>query len=221
MKDIVYYVQNGYHVIVFSFIGYFIKNDFRINMYLFLKLFSLNYYHSFSYLYPNPKYYKWKHMIRLTDSGHIANFMFYFFPNTLPIAHNVLFVITTAYYLTLFLFNLKDTDDRLDSKIVNHNLQQIHCHMNHTIPYLIILYSIHNNNTDICYYEFNDLTLCYSILWIFTWFVGIYIPWIYTTGDYVYSVLDKKSSYYIKVIVIALVFFLVKVANELGKSMQH
>tara|TARA_Y100001970_G_C14183349_1_gene831083 strand:+ start:690 stop:1355 length:666 start_codon:yes stop_codon:yes gene_type:complete len=221
MGDIVYYVQNGYHVIAFSLIGYFINNDFRLNIYLFLKLFSLNYYHSFSYLYPNPEYYKWKHMIRLTDNGHIANFMFYFFPHMLPIAHNILFVITTVYYISLYLFNLKDTDDNLDSTLVNHKLQQIHCHMNHTIPYLIILYSIHNNNTDICYYEFNDFTLYYSILWILLWFIGIYIPWIYITGDYVYSTMDKKSPFYIKIITILLVFFLVIMANELGKSMQH
>lgn len=221
MEDILYYFHNGYHIVILSMLSYLITKNFKLNMYLFLKIFSFNYYYSFRNIYENPEYYKWKHMIKLTDTGHIANFLFYFFPNMLPISHNILFVITTGYYISLFLFNLKDTDDRLDSKIVNHNLQQVFCHMNHTIPYCIILYTIYDSkNQEICLYEFNDLTYYYSLLWVFIWFLCIYLPWVYLTGDYIYSVLHKDTSIKVKMTNILLVLLLVRLANEFGKFLQ-
>ena len=222
MEDIVYYFQNGYHIIGLTLMCYFVTGDFKFNMYLFLKLFSFNYYYSFRNLYENPEYYKWKHMIRLTDTGHIANFLFYFFPNMLPISHNILFVITFAYYISIFLFKLKDTDDRLDSRIVNHKLQQIHCDMNHTIPYCIILYTIYDSKKqEICLYEFNSNTYYYSVLWVFIWFLCIYVPWVCLTGDYVYSVLDKTTPTYKKITIMSIVLILIGVANTLGKIMNN
>ena len=94
--------------------------------------------------------------------------------------------------------------------------------MNHTIPYVIILYSIYDiNKKDVCFYEFNDQSYYYSVSWILVWFLCIYLPWVYLTGDYVYSVLDKKSPFYIKVTVILLVLSLTKIANELGKKITN
>ena len=91
--------------------------------------------------------------------------------------------------------------------------------MNHTVPYAIILYSIYDTNKkDVCFYEFNDQTYYYSVGWILCWFLCIYLPWVYVTQDYVYSVFDKKSSYFVKITVVLLVLFLVKVANEFGKK---
>lgn len=219
MEDIVYYVQNGYHIIFISLLNYYFTNDFKFSMYVYLKWFSFNYYNSFYYLYDNSKYYRWKHMIRLTDTGHIANLLFYLYPSMLPISHNVLFVITTAYYITRTIFNLQDTDNRFQCNFINHTLQEIHCHMNHTVPYAIILYSIYDTNKkDVCFYEFNVQTYYYSVGWILCWFLCIYLPWVYVTQDYVYSVFDKKSSYFVKITVVLLVLFLLKVANEFGKK---
>lgn len=219
MQDIVYYLENGYHIIFVSILNYYFTNDFKLAMYIYLKWFSFNYYNSFHYLYENSKHYKWKHMVRLTDTGHIANFLFYIYPSTLPISHNILFVITTAYYITRVFFNLEDTDNVIQYDLINHTLQEVYCHMNHTIPYAIILYTIYDTNKqELCFYEFNDLTYYYSIAWILCWFLCIYLPWVNLTDDYVYSVFDKRSPFYIKVTVILLVLSLTKIANEFGKK---
>lgn len=220
MQDIVYYVENGYHIILASLLNYYLTNDFKFSMYFYLKWFSFNYYNRFYYLYENSKYYRWKHMVRLTDTGHIANLIFYINPSMLPISHNILFVITTAYYITRNFFSLKDTDNRFQYDFINHTLQEIHCHLNHTIPYTIILYSIYKSNKEeMCFYEFNDQTYYYSVSWILIWFLCIYLPWVYLTGDYLYSVFDKKSPFYVKITVVFLVLFLVRIGNELGKKL--
>ena len=44
----------------------------------------------------------WKHMIRLTDTSHIANFLSYYYTPFLPVAHNIHFAISTGYYLAIF-----------------------------------------------------------------------------------------------------------------------
>lgn len=217
MNDVIYYIRNGYHIVLFSIISHFMINDFKLNMYIFLKVFSINYYNSFKTLYPNPEYYKWKHMIRLTDTGHFSNFLFYFYPNLLPISHNILFVITTAYYITRLFFNLKDLDDR-DNKYIDTNIQNIYCHLNHTLPYTIILYSIYENKKNNIYiYIFDETSFLYSLIWILSWFIFIYLPWVYYTGDYVYSVLDKKTPTLVRGFIIFMVILLVKIANEFGK----
>ena len=39
MNDVIYYIQNGYHIVFFSIITHYIINDFKLNMYIFLKVF--------------------------------------------------------------------------------------------------------------------------------------------------------------------------------------
>ena len=174
-----------------------------LSFYMYLKVFSANYYLFFSHYYQYPKLYKWKHLIRLTDTGHYANFLIYFYPKYLPLAHNILFVISFAYYTTTYFFKMQDTDNRANSKMIN-TLQQIHCHVNHTCPYLIALYYNMYNK-----YNFNFASLIYSYLWLYSWFCFIWLPWYIITGDPVYSVLDIKTSNKVKLSVITLVHILI------------
>ena len=208
--------KDGYHIILFSFMFYYMKNDFKLSMYIYLKWFSYNYYYWFSHNYSNPNLYKWKHMVRLTDTGHIANFIFYFNPSFLPIAHNVLFVITILYYGTTYFLDMKDLDT-IQNDEINPSLQKIHGKLNHIVPYGIIIYSIYESKRDeMCYYEFNDNTYWYSALWINVWFMFIYVPWVYNTGDYIYSFFDKKSPFMIKGGVMISSLLLIFIANQIG-----
>uniref|UniRef100_A0A6C0BSC9 Uncharacterized protein n=1 Tax=viral metagenome TaxID=1070528 RepID=A0A6C0BSC9_9ZZZZ len=186
-----------------------------LSFYIYLKSFSANYYFCFSKFYPNPSLYKWKHLIRLTDTGHYANFLFYFYPEYLPISHNILFVITFAYYITKCFFNMKDTDDRVNKQIIQ-SLQIIHCEINHTFPYMIVFY--HNTQSN---YIFDNNTLIYSYLWVYIWLIFIWGPWILMTGDPVYSILDKKTPFTTKMAVVLIMHLLVYIANYSGYLINH
>ena len=72
-------VKNGIYIILGC--SYYSLYNPLLALYIFLKSFSANYYMNFNDLYPNPQLYRWKHLIRLTDTGHYANFLFYFNPS--------------------------------------------------------------------------------------------------------------------------------------------
>jgi len=97
-----------YNLPFISFLIYFIVGDIYLPLFFFLKSFSVNYFLNFNHLYENPEWVKWKHMTRLTDTGHIASFLFYYNKSFLPIAHNIHFIITFAYHSTKYLLGLKE-----------------------------------------------------------------------------------------------------------------
>jgi len=204
-----FFIKNGIFIILFC--SYFSIYNPLLAFYVYLKTFSANYYICFKHLYPKPELYKWKHLIRLTDTGHYANFLFYFNPTFLPICHNVQFIISFGYYFTKFFFNMKDTDDRDNANLIS-SLQSIHCNINHSIPYLILLYS---NCHGI--YEFNTKSLLLSYGWCYCWLIFIYIPWRYYTGDCVYSILDPKhTSIKLQFIILLLLHFIIFIGNTFG-----
>jgi hypothetical protein len=201
-------IENGIYIILgCSYLSFYYP---LLSFYIYLKSFSANYYLCFSKLYSNPELFKWKHLIRLTDTGHYANFLFYFYPEYLPISHNILFVITFAYYVTKYFFNMKDIDDRHNKQVIS-SLQIIHCEINHTVPYIIMFY--HNTQSN---YIFDNNTLIYSYLWVYVWLICIRGPWTLITGDPVYSILDMKTPYTTKICVVTIVHFMIYFANTLG-----
>lgn len=201
-------IKNGVYIMLGCL--YYSFYDIKLALYIYLKAFSANYYYNFNYLYSNPSLYKWKHLIRLTDTGHYANFLFYFYPNTLPICHNIHFIITFGYYITKICFGLKDKDDK-DCKTLINGLQILHCEINHSFPYLILLY---NNVNQI--HEFDKYTLIYSYIWVYSWLMFIYIPWRYYTGDSVYSVFDNSVSWKIKTTIFLMFHGIIYIANQIG-----
>tara|TARA_S200000501_G_scaffold108626_1_gene101975 strand:- start:97 stop:771 length:675 start_codon:yes stop_codon:yes gene_type:complete len=211
-KKLSIFYKNGIHINYICTIIMFL--DFKLGMYLYLKVFSRNYYVNFNYLYNNPQLYTWKHLVRLTDTGHIANFLFYLFPSTLPVCHNIQFIISFGYYITTVFFNMKDIDNKKDRDIIP-EVHTIHSHLNHSIGYLILFYYNTQN-----YYEFNDNTLYLSYLWVYTWLFLIYFPWRYITNDCVYSILDNNTSIIKKVTIFVVFHILLYVANNIGYYVQ-
>ena len=206
------YYKNGVHIIVYSSLLALL--DPLLGLYLYLKVFAWHYYQQFSYLYDKSEQYRWKHLVRLTDTGHIANALFYFYPKTLPICYNVQFVICFGYYLVKFVFGTKDIDTRENPELFS-ALQDIHGHLTHSIPFLILFYQ---NAVDD--YTFDGNSLFYSYVWIYTWLLFIYLPWRYYTKDSVYAVFNDESPTRIKVAVLVVFNCLIYFANSMGHFIQ-
>jgi hypothetical protein len=206
-------IKNGVYIICVCGI-YSVYNPI-LSLYIYLKAFSANYYYHYSFLYPIPRLYKWKHLIRLTDTGHIANFLFYFYPPALPICYNVQFIICFAYHITINFFAMKDKDDAETKTLIN-ELQVFHCEINHSVPYLILCYFNTQQK-----YDFNSYTLWYSYVWVYSWLLFVYTPWRYYTSDSVYSVLDNSVSLKTKGCIVGIVHILIYVANQSGYYMNE
>lgn len=211
--DLKYFFKNGFDILFMCLYHSFEQPV--LSLYLFLKAFNVNFYCNFCHLYPKPSFYKWKHMIRLTDSGHIANFLFYFYPEMLPLCHNIHFVISSGFYFTSFFLGMKSTND-IEHPDICAPLQVIYTHINHSLPYMILLYS----NTQ-QQHIFNDHTFFQTIFWLYGWLFFIYFPWRYYTGDPVYSILGNQTSIYTKAMVIIIFHGLAFWGNEFGKFIQQ
>ncbi len=203
------YIINGGHVLFVCTLLCFL--DPLFSLYIYLKIQPTLYYHTFSHLYPIP-YYKWKHMVRVTDTGFIANMIYYFYPYMLPLAFNIHFIITFGFWFAVLFLDMKemDTVEHHDIIPIFHN---IHAILNHSISFIILFYQNMKSS-----YEFNGESLTLSYLWLYSWLVFVYIPWRALTGDIVYSFFDTKSSTFKPLFMYAIVHILLYISNELGKN---
>ena len=216
MNTINKYINNGVLIPIGCCIYYYFSSDFLLSIYTYLKLFSAYYYITFKNLYIYPDLYKYKHLVRLTDTGHIANFLYYINPELFfSITHNILFIITTAFYTCFFVFNLNGTDDMNDRYVIIW-MQDFHMHLNHILPYGIILYNIINkkHSHEVCQFNYDNLINTYT--WLYLWLFCIYIPWRFFTNDPVYSVLSNSTSLKVKTIVIVCVHIIAYLSNVVG-----
>lgn len=213
----------------FGYIYYYYTNDVLFPTYFLLKFFSFIYYYQFNHLYPYPNQTKWKHLIRLTDTGHIANFLYYFFPKTFSgISHNILFVISFAYYFCTFFLGMKDVDT-INNKQILSWVYEMHSHINHILPYSIVFLdmliqgqwykSSFYTHDQYCYFDHNNLL--YTYIWLYSWFLFIYLPWRFKTNDPVYSVLSQETPWKIKIGVFVFVHLLAYLGNTVGRFLQN
>lgn len=209
--------KNGLYLPFISFLIYLFSDDIYLSTFFFLKSFSINYYIQYSNLYPIPTIYKWKHMVRLTDIGHIASFLFYFNKKTLPIAHNVHFIIDVAYWLSKIVFNMKDSQkiNPPDLSIISHDIYEI---LNHSISYILITYYMISHPYE--YNIFNDTTLYYTFIWLYSWILFIYIPWILLTNNYLYSVFEPSKPLYMRFFMIVCLNILAYLSNIIGHKIE-
>ncbi len=209
------FIKNGVHLPIISFFIYLLCDNIYLPVFFFFKAYSINYYYHYNYLFPKPNMYKWRHMFRLTDTGHIAAFLFYFNKKLLPIAYNVHFVIDVGYYFSKFVLGMKDTDvydgNSKSFKIIN----KMHESTNHCITYLLIIYYMVTNKEK--EYEFDNYSLIYTFIWIYSWLLFIYIPWVLLTNDYIYSVLEPSKPLYIRIGIILFMNVLAYISNNTGK----
>ena len=209
------FIKNGFHLPIISLFLYLILDDIYFPVFFFLKAFSFNHYYYYNHLFPNPNIYKWKHLFRLTDTGHIAAFMFYFNKKTLPLAHNIHFVIDVGYYCAKLILSMESMENIKKDNSLYLLPNTLHEYTNHCLSYiLIVYYMINNKERD---YEFNNYSLIYTYLWIYVWLFFIYIPWVLITNDYIYSVLSPSKPIYIRLGMIIFMNLLGYVGNNVGK----
>jgi len=214
-------IKNALYFPVIQFFIYNVSNDFFLSNIIIQKLYVSNYYYHFAYLYNYiPQKYVWmKQFIRFTDTGHIASFLYYFYPEFLPIAHNVHFVITFGYWISKLLFHMSDLDDIADKEYITW-FGNLWTYGNHGLIYLLLLYQIttkqyYNASSQYHnYFTYNDLL--YTYMWLYMWFICIYLPWRYYTKDAVYSILSNKSSIKHKISIVIIMHLFIYIANTFG-----
>ena len=222
LRSLIKWTKNGFYVhIVHAFLQMATGNTY-LSATLAIKLYSLNYFYWYGHLYTYLPRHNWvKQFIRMTDTGHIASFalligplfMKEFVQRFLPIAHNVHFIIFAAYWIAKGVLGMKDAD-----RLVAHDLVEWHMdlltYVHHTVPYLLLhLFPVSRD----CAHDYGSATLLYTYGWIYAWFLGIYCPWRFFTGDTVYSILDTKNTS--RVVLVGFLCFmhvLVWVSNATG-----
>ena len=207
------FVMNGLHLPFLALFAVALGGEPLFIFILFMKLVPYNYYNCFHHFVDDNDYFYLKHMVRLTDSGHVASMLFYFYPEYLPIAHNVHFIITFSYWGCKVLFNLEEENDDYAEEYKIRWIDTYYAFLNHTAPYVIMCYSLYLNPEFACS-AFDDSTLYYTLMWLYTWFVAIYVPWVYFTGDYLYSVLNPLHPWYFKMLVVAFVHMVAYTSNQ-------
>jgi hypothetical protein len=185
-------IRDGFYIPIVNVLLYTTTNDFYLTTIIIQKLYVANYYYHYEHLYdyvPHP--YNWvKQFIRFTDTGRLASFLYYFYPQTLPIVHNVHFMITFAYWYARIFFGMDDRDQKNKDTYLS-AYEKCWTISNHGLVYLIIVYRMLNENQ--CNHYFTRMDFYYTVLWLYAWGIFIYIPWRCFTGDPVYSILANDT----------------------------
>jgi hypothetical protein len=108
----------------------------------------------------------------------------------LPLAHNVHFMITFAYWISKLFLGMEDLDDRNNDPIIL-SFERLMTALNHGLVYSIILYRMLID--DECNNNFTTKDFNYTCMWLYSWAIFIYTPWRYFTGDPVYSILANDK----------------------------
>ena len=204
-------IKNGFYIPIISIFLYLIYSDIYISSLFFLKGYIANYYYFYANHYSNPFLYKIIHFFRLTDSGHLASLLFILNKKYVSLAHNIHFVIDVGFYIAYFLFSMKSS-----ISYNNNILQKIYDVSIHSLFYIFIVQYIFNHkNEEIC--NFNNESLFYTYAWINGWFIFIFIPWVYYTNIYFYSVLEPSKPLLLRIGMILFMNSLVYIGNETGK----
>lgn len=209
-----YIINNGFYIPLITY--YFFGHSYVLFYITTCKLFITNHYISFAKFYDN-KYIYFKSFVRLTDTGHIASLIYYYNPRFLPVAFNVHFIISFGYWITYFLFDLKDIDNSQSIQI-NQFATRIISNFNHSIPVCYLFYKNLYLDNSITY--FDTYTLYYSLLWCYFWFIFIYTPWRFLTSDPVYTVFSNDKPFCFSFFIVILMNIILIFGNFIGQISQ-
>jgi len=216
MNTIKYAVKNGYYIPILHAGIYMITNDHFLSTIIALKAYPANYFYWFCGYYSYLPKHNWvKQFIRFTDSGHIVSFLYYFYPQYLPLAFNVHYVITFGYWGGRIALKMSDADKLIIPEI-DPVFEETWSGMIHSVPLILLTQRI-LNQTECVPFDYDSLKLTYG--WNYFWLFAIYIPWRLYTGDCVYDILSHKSSWKKIAVFFAFIHFLVLTGNFTGYLM--
>ena len=190
--------RNGYHILASSPLLYLWSNDLFFTAALILKVYSANYwyYYASHYDYIKPPYAHlnaFKQFIRFTDTGHLVSLLYSMVNKSwLPIAYNVHGIITGGYWFGKLFLDMPDADAK-PIEGLNPMVSAMMSYMTHAVPFAMMVREA--MSTD-CSDAFSTTSLLQTYLWWYAWFVCIYLPWRYYTGDYVYSIFKTDANYW-------------------------
>jgi hypothetical protein len=213
-------IKNGLHIPFFYAFLYLLTQDFFLSTTLALKSYTVNYFYWFGsrYTYLSPQYNWLKQFVRFTDTGCIASTIYYIYPQFLPVAFNVHFVITFGYWIGKIFFSMQDSDS-ISHPILIQGVDKLFSTLNHSLPLMMFIYKLRNSQ-----YECSSLFLWQDIqmtyYWVYTWFLCIYIPWRIYTHDCVYNILENNTPMQQKMGFIGFIHLLVFIGNVTGYLLQ-
>jgi hypothetical protein len=156
--------------------------------------------------------------VRLTDSGVIASFIYYYNPAFFPIAHNVQFVISVGYWTGKLLFNMEETNEVYPPEVIPWYIN-LWTYFLHIAPYSLLLNEI--RTFDQCHNYFTLQDLLYSINWLQYWFIYVYMPWRLITKDAIYSVISSDKSVIQIVGFIGILHLVMFIGHIVGKTLLY
>uniref|UniRef100_A0A6C0JX36 Uncharacterized protein n=1 Tax=viral metagenome TaxID=1070528 RepID=A0A6C0JX36_9ZZZZ len=236
------YIKNGFYVpVVYMGLWYF-TNDFYLSTIISLKLHTMNYFYWFEHHYhflPSP-YNFVKQFVRLTDSGIVASFIYYFIPGFFPIAHNIQFVITFVYWIGKFLYNMEETNEIQSPEIIKWYVN-LWTYLLHIAPYVLLvnearkftnmsgqseMYNVKYGEHSLemfgeCHNYFTQNDLIYSYNWMHYWLIYVYIPWRLITKDPIYSVISSETPPMQIFGFIGILHIIVIIAHMIGKTLLY
>jgi hypothetical protein len=213
MNTILYVLKNGYYIPLLHAGLYMITDDHFLSTIIAMKAYPANYFYWFCDHYSYLSNHNWvKQFIRYTDTGHIVSFLYYFYPEYLPLAFNVHYVITVAYWVGRIFIKMEDSDKLVISEI-DPVFEETWSAMVHGVPLVLLTHRI-INQTECVPFDYYSLKLTYG--WNYSWLFGVYIPWRLYTGDCVYNILSHKSPWKKIVGFFAFIHFLVLTGNITG-----
>jgi hypothetical protein len=210
--------KNGFYIPIVSVLLYQASGDLFLSSIIGLKLFPANFfywfYEKFTY-FPEPykRLNQFKQFVRLTDSGHIVSFVYYFYPQFFPIAFNLHFIITLGYWYSVIVLKMSDTTEFIDGEYVVW-FNNLWAYAVHGIPLVLLIRELMVQ--DVCYHYFTVNDLYYSYAWVYSWLLFVYLPWRYFTKDPVYSILDTNGPFSIKIKIFTIMNVALFISNIVG-----
>jgi len=223
-NTITYYIKNGFYIPFLHVALYFLTNNLFLSTIIASKIYPANYYCVFYDHFQYRSLPKWvgilKQFVRFTDTGHIASFIYLFYPEFFPLAFNIHFVITFGFWGSALFFNMRDLDYRYNPEINTTYITLWSC-VNHIAPLILFVRELWIK-PDVCSHAiFNINNLYYSYQWIYAWLFFIYMPWRMITGDCVYSMLSHNVTLKQIIIFLSFMHILFIAANMSGALLQY
>ena len=200
--------KNGFFIINLYFPFYLLLQDHLLASCIIFKLFSINYYiHYGHYNFHLTHFTKYiRPWVRLSDSGFYYIFAYYFYDESFySIAYIINGAIFISYWVIMVVLNYKDNDKFNSLQImgrVGYILERFMSIASHSLPFFLL----HNDLCD----QSEALTInsfYHSIGWMILWLCFIYVPYVFNTGDYIYSIMSYKTHNFIKFTGMLFVFF--------------
>ena len=139
----IYVYENGYYIPFLYPVFYVLLQDHLLAVTIVLKLLATSLYVHFGHLYEYSKYCPviTKPFMRLTDTGYIATLLAYKYQEFFPVAFNLHFMISFAYFFAVLVLGMTDMDKNYTADI-DGDFITAWSYSIHSIPFVLFAYML-------------------------------------------------------------------------------